>query len=39
MTLFIALLILHHTGHFDALTIAGAVLLWFAHILHHSCTN
>lgn len=39
MTLFIALLLLHHTGHFDALTITGTVLLWFAHVFHHSCTD
>ena len=36
MNLFIALLILHHVGHFDALTITGTVILWLAHISFHN---
>jgi hypothetical protein len=36
MTLFISLLILHHTGHFDPLTITGTVILWLAHIIYHN---
>lgn len=35
MNLFIALLLLHHTGHFDALTIIGTCILWLAHISFH----
>lgn len=39
MNLFIALLLLHHTGHFDALTILGTLVLWFAHLVYHTHSN
>lgn len=35
MNLFIALLILHHTGHLNLPTVLGVCLLWFAHLCYH----
>lgn len=34
MTLFIALLLLHHTGHLDPLTVLGTLVLWVAHLIY-----
>lgn len=36
MTLFIALLLLHHLDHFDPLTVTGTVILWIAHLLYRN---
>lgn len=36
MTLFIALLLLHHTGPFDPLTVIGTCFLWLAHLTFRS---
>ena len=36
MTLFIALLLLHLSGHLNALTVLGTLVLWVAHLIAHN---
>ena len=36
MTLFIALMLLHLTGHLSLFTILGTVLLWHIHLAFHA---
>lgn len=36
MNLFLALLILHHGGHLNVLTVLGTLFLWLAHLVYHT---